>query len=172
MTILTPYALPNLAALKALTGSQRTDKYMRLVVDPNIAGTITGQPASWYIYDAGTSVPELGNLIIRPNDNPSGFGVWFKMSAPYYHKSNAAPTVYSGIRSGIIWEANLSTPTRTIYYYSVTNTWVPFGNKVLVLDADPAFTPDFAGQMVWNTTTNKLFVAEATTSSSDWVQIS
>ncbi len=71
MTISTGYAIASIAAIKALTSSQRTDGYSRLVkTDAN------GKPA-WYTFISATTATADNDLVLMPDDNPST-GRWLK----------------------------------------------------------------------------------------------
>ncbi|MEH1777112.1 hypothetical protein [Nostoc sp.] len=67
MTIQTGYAIASIAALKALTSSQRADSYARLV-----------KSVAWYIFDASSAATADDDLVLLPDDNPST-GRWIKI---------------------------------------------------------------------------------------------
>ncbi|MEH2148617.1 hypothetical protein [Nostoc sp.] len=67
MTIQTGYAIASIAALKALTSSQRADSYARIV-----------KSVAWYIFDASSAATADDDLVLLPNDNPST-GRWIKI---------------------------------------------------------------------------------------------
>ncbi|MEH2201170.1 hypothetical protein [Nostoc sp.] len=71
MTIQTGYAIADIAALKALTSTQRTDGYSRLV-----KSDASGRPA-WYTFVSASTTQGDDNLVLMPNDNPSN-GRWLK----------------------------------------------------------------------------------------------
>lgn len=173
MAIATPYILNNIAELKALNSSQRVNNYMRLVTDPNISGQTVGQPPSWYIYADTNAYDVLSNIIVKPNDIPSGPGRWVKVSAPFLVRATALPASGPPV-AGIYYEAALdgikSYFISTESGVSITS-WQPFGNITHVLASDPSFTPHYIGQKVWNSTANTLWIAEGTSSSSDWTQV-
>jgi hypothetical protein len=68
VTIQTGYAIASIAALKALTSSQRTDSYARLVKSVS----------AWYIFDSSSTATDDNDLILLPIDNPSA-GRWIKI---------------------------------------------------------------------------------------------
>lgn len=67
MTIQTGYAIASIAALKALTSSQRVDSYARLV-----------KSVGWYMFDASSTATSDDDLVLLPDDNPSA-GRWIKI---------------------------------------------------------------------------------------------
>ena len=69
MTIQTGYAIASITSLKALTSSQRTDGYARLV--KNI-------PA-WYTFSSSSTATADDDAVLMPNDNPPT-GRWIKSS--------------------------------------------------------------------------------------------
>lgn len=71
MTIQTGYAIANIAAIKALTLSQRTDGYTR-----QAQSDATGNPA-WYTFLASSTASADDDLVLLPLDNPST-GRWHK----------------------------------------------------------------------------------------------
>ncbi|MEH1902522.1 MAG: hypothetical protein V7L04_14155 [Nostoc sp.] len=73
MTIQTGYAIANIAALKALTSSQRIDGYSRLV-----KSDAKSNPA-WYTFISTSTATPDDNLVVLPSDNPSA-GRWIKSS--------------------------------------------------------------------------------------------
>lgn len=81
MTILTGYAIANLTALKALTSSQRTDGYARLVESD------TTNKSAWYIYFSSSTATADGDLVVLPDDS---LGRWLKTNPP---NSDFASTV-------------------------------------------------------------------------------
>lgn len=67
MAIQTGYAIASIAALKALTSSQRADSYARLV-----------KSVGWYMFDASSTATADDSLVLLPDDNPST-GRWIKI---------------------------------------------------------------------------------------------
>ncbi|MBN3875245.1 hypothetical protein [Nostoc sp. JL23] len=67
MAIQTGYAIASIAALKALTSSQRADSYARLV-----------KSVGWYMFDASSTATGDDDLVLLPDDNPST-GRWIKI---------------------------------------------------------------------------------------------
>lgn len=81
MTIQTGYAIANLTALKALTSSQRTDGYSRLVLSDSIL------KSAWYVYSSSSTATADGDLVVIPDDST---GRWLKTNPP---NSDFASTV-------------------------------------------------------------------------------
>lgn len=74
MPISVGYTIANIAAVKALTDSQRTNGYARLVL------SATGAKQSWYVFISASTATADNDLILMPDDNPST-GRWFKTVA-------------------------------------------------------------------------------------------
>ncbi|WP_414755542.1 hypothetical protein [Anabaena sp. CCY 9910] len=68
MTISTTYTITSINSLKALTPSQRTEGYARLV---------KAVPA-WYIFDSNADTAADNNQILMPDDNPAT-GRWIRI---------------------------------------------------------------------------------------------
>jgi hypothetical protein len=73
MTIQTGYAIANIAALKALTDSQRISGYTRLVKSDT-----KGLPA-WYTFIDSSTATGDDDSVLLPNDSPTT-GRWLKSS--------------------------------------------------------------------------------------------
>lgn len=73
MTIQTGYSIADIAALKALTSSQRIDGYSRLV-----KADASGNPA-WYTFIAASTATPDDDTVVLPDDSP-GTGRWIKSS--------------------------------------------------------------------------------------------
>ena len=74
MPISVGYAIANIAAIKALTESQRTNGYTRLVL------SATGAKPFWYVFINASTDTADNDLILMPDDNP-GSGRWFKIAS-------------------------------------------------------------------------------------------
>lgn len=158
----------DLPALRALPSSGLAAGDQRSVVTP-----ATGSVPGGYMVRT-SSAAELGEIIVRPTDNPASLR-WIK-DADLVHYASAAPTGAPPLR-GIVWVATLSTPTRTVLWRSVDTSsvadWVPYGNRSLSGSATPAFTPDFVGQEFIATLSSParrvVWKSVGTSAATDWV---
>lgn len=76
MTISVGYTIANIAALKALTESQRTNGYARLVLS-----TTSGKPF-WYAFIAASTDTADNDFILIPDDEPTS-GRWIKSAEAF-----------------------------------------------------------------------------------------
>jgi len=155
----------DLAALTAIAPSTvRINGYLKLVLNPG-----NSEPPTWYTYVAASTLATFGTIVLTPDDSPTA-GRWYKQSS-LTHYASANPATAPLLR-GILWIASLSSPTRRVRYLScgtaIAGDWVPHGNTPIVGSGAPAFTPDYVGQLYDDATGNTLYIAEGTTSSSDW----
>lgn len=168
MAISAPYTIASVTALTALTSSQRANGYARYVLNTEV----TGQPPSWYVFDAGSSRSEFGNIILIPDDNPSN-GRWIKASPPYTFSDTDVPDVIPPF-VGILFKATID--GNDLYFISTgassTADWTPYGNELVSMSGSPSavVTPGYIGQMIWDVASNNLYISEGL-SVSDWVQV-